>query len=119
MFKFIKGIFSRSATKTLENIASEWIQTDMEKAEAKTLMIKTLDPNGKMRRDISRNILILYSIYIITMLVLIILEFFGVGQSIDTATVKLTDLFMPITGMVTAIVGGSFGVNFANVTKNN
>ncbi len=119
MLKLLKGIFSSGATKSLENIASEWIQTDMEKAEAKTLMIKTLDPNGKMRRDISRNILILYSIYIITMLLLICFEFFGIGQSIDTATQKLTDLFVPITTMVGAIVGGSFGVNASNVIKGN
>ena len=49
MINLIKGVFSGGGLKSIENIASEWIQTDMEKAEAKTLMLKTLDPNGMMR----------------------------------------------------------------------
>jgi hypothetical protein len=51
---WLTSLFSGGLVKSVENIASEWIETDMETAEAKSLMIKTLDPNGKMRRDLSR-----------------------------------------------------------------
>jgi len=46
--------FTGGAFKSIENIASEWIQTDLESAEADSLKIKALDPNGKMRRDQSK-----------------------------------------------------------------
>ena len=124
MIKLIKSIFSGSgATKSIENIASEWIQTDLERAEAKTLMIKALDSNGKMRRDLSHMVSRLYALYIITALLLIVLEFFGIGSMIEgdititTATDRITDLFLPITGMFTTIVSASFGVNYMNIKK--
>ena len=125
MFKFIKGIFSSGATKSLENIASEWIQTDIEKAEAKTLMIKTLDPNGLMRRNLSTRVTGLYTLYIVVMLVLLIAESFGIGGmngeqlAVSVATDKVTDLFVPITAMFSTIVGASFGVNYASIKKDN
>ena len=50
MFKWLTG----GITKSIENIATEWIETDQEKAEAQAVMIKALDPNGKMRRDLSK-----------------------------------------------------------------
>tara|TARA_R110000764_G_scaffold224300_1_gene313415 strand:- start:816 stop:1190 length:375 start_codon:yes stop_codon:yes gene_type:complete len=120
---WIKNIFGGGAVKSIENIASEWIQTDIEKAEAQTLMIKTLDPNGLMRRDLSNRVTLLYTIYILTALLLISLEFFGIGSkiggdiSMSSATDKITDLFLPITGMFTAIVSASFGVNYVNTKK--
>ena len=122
---WLSNIFKGSgAFKSIENIASEWIQTDIEKAEARTLMLKTLDPNGLMRRDLSNRVTLLYTIYIITALTLISLEFFGLGSkiggdiSMSAATDKITDLFLPITGMFTAIISASFGVNFANTKQN-
>ena len=48
MLNFVKTLFSGGAVKSIENIASEWIETDLESAEAKVLMVKTLDPNGKL-----------------------------------------------------------------------
>ncbi len=50
----IASLFSGGVVSSVERIASEFIETDMESAEAKALMIKTLDPNGLMRRDLSR-----------------------------------------------------------------
>ena len=102
--------------KSIENIASEWIQTDMESAEAKVLMIKTLDPNGKMRRDLSSRVTDLYTLYIAVALILLTLEFFGFGNSenLAVATDKLIDLFGPITLLFGSIVSASFGVNYAN-----
>lgn len=117
----IKNAFTGGAVKSIENIALEWIGTDIEKAESKALLLKAMDPNGKMRRDISRAVIQLYALYIITMFTLIILEFFGIGGAngveLDTSTGKLKDLFVPITAMMTAIVGGSFGVNVTNAIK--
>jgi hypothetical protein len=112
----ISSIFTGGAIKSIENIASEWIETDMESAEAKVLMVKTLDPNGKMRRDLSSRVTDLYTLYIFVTLVLLILESFGIGDQagITLATGKVTDLFSPITTLFGVIVSASFGVNYAN-----
>lgn len=126
-------LFGGGVVKSLENIASEWIETDMESAEAKCLMIKTLDPNGKMRRDLSNRVTALYTLYIVTTLILLIAESFGLGPSIggtmvdgvmvggklsvSIATEKVTDLFVTITTLFGMIVGASFGVNMTNSIK--
>ena len=116
----LKMIFGGSgAVKSIENIASEWIETDLESAEAKVLMVKTLDPNGLMRRDLSNRVTSLYTLYIVVTLTLLICESFGYGdtESIVMATSKVTELFFPITTLFGVIVSASFGVNYAN-TKN-
>lgn len=118
----IASFFSGSgAMKSIETVATEWIETDREKAEAKTVMIKALDPNGAMRRQLSRDVTQLYKIYVVTLLALIALEFFGVGSLVGAnleyaeATGKLKELFVPITSLFGVIVTASFGVNYANV----
>lgn len=118
LFKTILG--GSGAMKSIENIASEWIETDLESAEAKVLMIKTLDPNGLMRRDLSNRVTTLYTLYILVMLSLLVCEFFGWGVGTDdalvvaVATEKVTQLFLPITTLFGVIVSASFGVNYAN-----
>jgi len=124
---FIMGILSGikslfSASNSIENIAKEWIQTDIEKQEAKAVIIKTLDPNGLMRRDLSRKISALYILYVIVTLILLILESFGVGGAnkdgvlfVSIATSKVINLFSDITMLFGVIVTASFGVNYANV----
>jgi hypothetical protein len=121
----IASFFSGSgAMKSIENVATEWIETDKEKAEARTVMIKALDPNGAMRRQLSRDVTQLYKIYVVVTLVLITLEFFGIGAvtapvegsfSVSSATDKIKELFVPITSLFGVIVTASFGVNYANV----
>lgn len=114
--------------QTVENIATEWIETDLEKAEAKTVMIKALDPNGAMRRQLSRDVTQLYKIYVVSVLVLLFLEFVvnliglntelvldGAMVAISATTGKVADLFVPITSLFGVIVTASFGVNYANV----
>ncbi len=115
MFSWLTG----GAVKSIENIASEWIETDMESAEAKVLMVKTLDPNGLMRRDLSSRVTNLYTLYIVTALVLLICESFGLGDlaQIAVATAKVTELFVPITTLFGVIVSASFGVNYANTKQ--
>lgn len=121
MWAALGNIFTGGAVKAIEGIATEWITTDMESAEAKALMVKTLDPNGVMRRDLSSRVSALYTLYLIVTLVLLVCESFAIGPSVDgvlavsTATDKITELFLPITGLFGAIVTASFGVNAVNV----
>lgn len=129
---WLKGLFSGGGiVDSIEKVACEWIETDKEKAEAKTIMIKALDPNGAMRRQLSRDVTQVYKVYLYITLILIILEFFGIGAaqsvpmvgeqvnafSVATATDKLKELFLPITSLFGVIVSASFGVNYANVKK--
>jgi len=104
---------------TLGKVAEEWIETDMESAEAKSLFVKTLDPNGKMRKQISKDVTLMYKIYLFTSLALLVAQFFGLGETrdIQDVTTKLVELFLPITGMFSLIVSASFGVNAYNVKK--
>ncbi len=117
---WLKGVFGGGTFKAIESIATEWIETDIEKAEAKTLMIKTLDPNGLMRRNLSDRVAGLYTVYIVTMLVLLICESFGLGPmngerlAVSVATEKITAVFTPITTLFGIIVSASFGVNAVN-----
>lgn len=111
-------IFGGGAVKSIESIATEWIETDIEQAEAKTLMIKALDPNGLMRRDLGKRVANLYSLYLVTALIMLSLEFFGFGgDSLPLATEKITELFTPITTLFGLIVTASFGVNGMNSHK--
>jgi len=109
------SVLTGGGFKSIERIASEWIETDMECAEAKVLKIKALDPNGMMRRGQSTMMLRLYAFYIFSITALIALEFFGFGSDgAAIATDKLKDLFMPITALVGVIIHASFGVNKQN-----
>ena len=121
ILKAIKAIFGGGGFKTVERIASEWIQTDTERAEAKTLFVKTLDPNGLLRRNLSDRVAALYTLYVVVTLLLLIAESFGLGPlngeklAVSVATEKVTELFTPITTLFGLIVSASFGVNYANV----
>jgi hypothetical protein len=127
----VTGIFSGKAIKSIENIALEFIETDKESAEAKAVMIKALDPNGKMRRDQSSNVGGMYKFYLIATAAMVLAELFycmvmgdklietdHVLLALSTATDKMTKLFIPITTLYGAIVTASFGVNYANVKQN-
>lgn len=127
----VKAIFGGGTIKSIENIASEWIETEMESAEAKSLMIKALDPNGKMRRDQSNNVGGMYKFYLISTALMIFAELAYSMYTGDTltkdnyvlvalsnATTKMTDLFVPITTLYGLIVTASFGVNYANTKEN-
>ena len=112
-------IFTGGIVKSVENLASEWIETDLESAEAKALMIKTLDPNGKMRRDLSRFACRAYGFYLVSMVILSMMVAFGFGdiEGATQATNMMKDLFLPITTAWAGIVGASFGVNGMNAHK--
>jgi hypothetical protein len=88
-------------------------------------MVKTLDPNGMMRRELSRRVATLYAIYLLTALLLLAVEFIAVMfdfninfNQLATTTEKVKDLFLPISTLFGIIVTASFGVNYANVKQN-
>ena len=105
---------------SVERLASEFIETNMETAEAKSLFIKTLDPNGKMRRDLSRFSCRAYGFYLVAMVGLSFMVAFGIGDiaGAEKAAIILSDLFLPITAAWGSIVSASFGVQATNAIKN-
>ena len=113
------GLFGSGIIGSIERIASEAIQTDKETAEAKSLFIKTLDPNGIMRRELSSFACKAYAFYLVSATVLIGMHSFGIGDATGSkeAMDAITDLFLPITTAWGAIVGASFGVNATNSVK--
>lgn len=122
----LKELFTGGLFKSVEKIASEWIETEKESAEAKTIMVKALDPNGLMRRNLGDRVALLYTIYLLVTMCLLIAESFGLGpvnadgvMAVSMATEKITDLFTPITSLFGVIVTASFGVNYANVKNGN
>ena len=128
MWASIAKIFTGGLLKSVENIALEAIQTDQERAEAKALFIKTLDPNGIMRRNLSTFACAAYGFYLFVMSCLVIGHFFFgeptlVSEGVTTlsrtegAMEAMTALFMPITTAWGAIVSASFGVNYQNAKQ--
>ena len=116
---FLTSLFSSGVVGSIERIASEAIETDKESAEAKALFIKTLDPNGMMRRELSRFSCIAYGFYLFATTVLIISHSFALGdpEQSQQAIEAMTSLFLPITSAWGTIVAASFGVNYANVKQ--
>ena len=105
--------------RAIENVALEWIETDMEDAEAKAVRIKALDPNGIMRRDIMRFVIRVYGSYLAIGAVLIIVIFFDLGdqEAAKLSFKALTELFVPITSLFGALATASFGINASNNWK--
>ncbi len=115
----IVGALAGGMVGSMERIALEVITTDKESAEAKAIMVKTLDPNGKMRRDLSRFASRAYGFYLVCTTALIFMHYFGMGEPANSgaAIEAITDLFLPITASWGSIVTASFGVNAANTVK--
>jgi hypothetical protein len=116
---WLSALTGGGVIKSVERLASEFIETDMESAEAKALMIKTLDPNGLMRRDLSKFACVAYGFYLVAMVILSFMVAFGFGDAAGAgeAATMMTGLFLPITTSWAAIVSASFGVNAANSIK--
>ena len=124
---FLASLFGGGAMKAVTDIATEWIDTDKETAEAKALFVKTLDPNGNMRRQLSIFASRAYGFYLGATVLLIFMSVWGIGgetcasevcqANADVAASRMTELFLPITGSWAAIVSASFGVNATNSYK--
>jgi len=119
MFKFLGSLFSSDVVGSIERIASEAIETDKETAEAKALFVKTLDPNGLMRRELSKFACVAYGFYLCIASILVLSHSFGLGDSTNSkeAMDAMTGLFLPITTAWGSIVAASFGVNATNAVK--
>ena len=119
MVGFLTSLFSSGAMNAITEIATEAIETDKESAEAKALFIKTLDPNGQMRRSLSIFACVAYGWYLVITTFLIFMQAFGLGDAAGAATAAgmMKDLFVPITTAWATIVGASFGVNGVNSFK--
>ena len=115
--KWLVDFFTGGGFSSITEIAKEAIDTPLEKAQAQVLKLKVLDPRGRMREQISRDVTAMYKIYLMVTLFLIGCEFFGYGDPKVTAaaTTKIVELFLPITSLFGVIVTASFGVNYANV----
>lgn len=115
----ILSFLSGGIVNSVEKIALEYIETDKETAEAKSLLVKTLDPNGKMRRDLSRFACRAYGFYLVMTTFLILAHAYGIGDgdSSREAIDAMTSLFLPITASWGTIVTASFGVNATNSVK--
>lgn len=115
----LSALIGGGGIKAIENIATEWIETDLESAEAKVLKIKALDPNGMMRRNLSQFASQAYGFYLTATVVLIFMHSFGVGnpEQSKQAIEAMTALFLPITTAWGGIVSASFGVNASNNWK--
>ncbi len=116
---WVSKLFSGGIVGSIERVALEAIETDIETAEAKSMLVKVLDPNGKMRRDVSRFANKAYGSYLAVSLVLILAHAFGLTDPAQSreAIDAIKELFLPITTAWGAIVGASFGVNAANTVK--
>jgi len=112
------NLFGGSVVDGVAEVAKEWIETDKESAEAKAIMVKTLDPSGKMRRQLSVDVTQMYKVYIYLALFLILFQSSGYGgEYVASAINNIKDLFLPITALFGSIVTASFGVNAMNVHK--
>ena len=120
MFGLFEG---KSIVKSISDVAMEWIDTDKESAEAKAVMVKALDPNGNMRKQISKDVTQMYKVYLYITLFLLVVAFFSsifnIGDKSQTLELikEIGSLFLPITALFGAIVTASFGVNAMNTHK--
>ena len=115
---FIANLFGGGIVQSLEKVAMEAL-TGKGGAEADALLIKTLDPNGVMRRDIMRFICRVYGFYLVMAVALIFLSAFGLGdvEGVEVAFTSITQVFVPITGLFGALATATFGVNGVNSWK--
>ena len=114
------GLF-KAFVDPIASVAKEWIETNKEKAEAQVVILKALDPNGKMRRDLSRFASKAYGFYLINTVIFIYMVAFNIGdpEGAKMASAMMQDLFLPITTAWGGIVSASFGVNGVNSYKGN
>lgn len=102
--------------KVVGTVASELIDTPLEKAQAQILKLKQLDPNGEMRRELARFASIAFGFYLLNATALAYMVAFNIGDAggAEKALGFMGELFLPILGSWTAIVSASFGVNVSN-----
>jgi hypothetical protein len=112
--------------KVVSSVASEFIETGKEKAEANSINaeskvkgIRAIDPNGQMRRELARFASIAFAFYLVNCVILGYMVAFEIGHAVGAreSLAFLKDLFIPVLTSWTAIVSASFGVNVSNNWK--
>jgi len=116
---WIKDLVTGGLFSSIANVTTELIDTPLEKAQAQVIKLKAIDPNGKMRREITSGTMHLYKLYVYVMLVLLLSQSFNIGDpaQIMEAVNSMKDLFLPITTAFGTIMTASFGVNGVNSYK--
>lgn len=116
---WLKDLLTGGLFSSIEGITKELIDTPLEKAQAQAIKLKAIDPNGKMRREISSGTMHLYKVYVYVMLVLLLSQSFEIGsaEQITKAISSMVDLFLPITAAFGTIMTATFGINASNNYK--
>ena len=116
---WLKNLVTGGLFSTIEGITKELVDTPLELAQAQAIKLKAIDPNGKMRREITSGTMHLYKIYIYTMLVLLLAQSFNIGspEQVLSAVNSMKELFLPITTAFGTIMTATFGVNAVNSSK--
>jgi hypothetical protein len=116
---WLKNLVTGGLFGSIEGITKELIDTPLEKAQAQVIKLKAIDPNGKMRREITSGTMHLYKVYVYVMLILLLSQSFVIGdpEQIAEAVHSMKDLFLPITTAFGTIMAASFGVNGVNANK--
>ena len=116
---WLKDLLTGGLFSSIENVTKELIDTPLEKAQAQVLKLKAIDPNGKMRREITSGTMHLYKTYVYVMLFLLLTQSFNIGDAteIATAVTNMKELFLPITTAFGTIMTATFGVNTMNSYK--
>ena len=116
---WLKDLLTGGLFSTIGNITKELVDTPLELAQARAIKLKAIDPNGKMRREITSGTMHLYKLYVYVMLILLLAQAFDLGDPIQIleAVNSMKDLFLPITTAFGTIMTASFGVNATNTIK--
>jgi hypothetical protein len=117
---FLSSIFGADKlVESISKVATEIIDTPEEKAAANALILKTLDPNGSTRLQITKVVTLLYVVYVAVMMLLMLAQAFEIGNpsQVLLAVNNMKDLFTETTTAFSLIVGASFGVNGMNSYK--
>ncbi|NPA69343.1 MAG: hypothetical protein GXO26_00905 [Crenarchaeota archaeon] len=116
---FVGSLFSGGKDSTLSTIATEMIDTVKEEAEAKSMVLKAIDPNGQMRLEISRKVTNMYIFFVFIMLVIITSSALHIGDTIITEEFvhAINTLFETISYAFIAIITASFSVHWSNNLK--
>ena len=88
---FWSKIFGGGIVGSIERIATECIETEKESAEAKALFVKTLDPNGIMRRELSRFACIAYGWF------LLVMKQLSIGVNVVHESCRKATMFFALT----------------------
>ena len=120
MFNWLFG----GVAKDIAKITDTLVTTDEERANARALILKAIDPNGIMRRQISFVVCLLYFIYNMTIFILTLCYALNFGtiaivegkeiNLLHNAILSLTDMYQSISTIFGIIVAASFAVNGVN-----